>query len=127
MYAIRSYYEYEELRKKVDKTIEEKEQLKNLAIDLNNVIPNTVTMINGEITAYNNLEGAIDGVCESMRKQSLLRSRQAEYDEAVAYNDKINIHELEQKKQAYENIPKSALDDITKGQQNTLFGAAQLV
>ncbi len=88
---------YEELRQNENRTAAEEETLKKLAEELQEVIPDGISIIDEQTGAYKNLEGAIDGVIEKMRLQSILNAKKETYDTANA-----NIFDFEEKQKEAE-------------------------
>lgn len=88
---------YEELRQKVNKTAAEEETLKALAEDLQEVLPDNISLINEETGAYDALGTSIADVTSKMRMQAILKSKQGLFEEASVniYNYQQQLKELD--------------------------------
>lgn len=88
---------YEELRLKVKRTVTEEETLKTLAGDLQEILPDNITLINEETGAYEALDASIADVTSKMRAQAILKSKQGLFEEASVniYNYQQQLKELD--------------------------------
>lgn len=75
---------YEELREKTNKTAAETAELKDIAQDLQAILPAGTEIINAQTGAYNSLAGAIENVITSMRQQAVLDAYKDEYSALIA-------------------------------------------
>ncbi len=74
---------YEELREKTNKTAAETAELKDVAQDLQAILPAGTEIINAQTGAYNSLAGAIENVITSMRQQAVLDAYKDEYSALI--------------------------------------------
>ncbi len=74
---------YEELREKTNRTNAETAELKDLAQELQQVLPAGTEIINAQTGAYNSLAGALDNVVESMRQQAHMDAYKKEYEKLI--------------------------------------------
>ena len=65
---------YEKLRQIENRTIEEEEELKDKAIELQQYMPDNIQLIDEQTGAYNSLAGSIDGVIASMQKNAYIQA-----------------------------------------------------
>lgn len=70
---------YEDLRTKMNLTAVEQETLKQLAVDLQNLLPDTTAVIDTQTGAYLNCAGAVKQLTDNLREQAVVQ----------AYEDKI--------------------------------------
>lgn len=110
---------YEELRTAVDLTADEEAELKNLALDLQDILGENVTVINALTGEYNDLADAVDAYVQ----KQMAAVRLSAYDEMLkeAYTAKINaentISELEDiyGVNALSNAPRDMADGTIMG------------
>ncbi len=74
---------YEQLRSKVNRTAEEENNLKQVATELQAIMPNGISLIDAETGAYNALGNSLDNVIAKMRAKILLDAHEEEYKTAV--------------------------------------------
>lgn len=74
---------YEELRQKVNRTVEEERALKQIASELQTVLPNGIELINQETGAYMALGNSIDSVIAKKRAEILLEADTEKYKAAL--------------------------------------------
>ena len=104
--------QYEELRKKENRTVGEEERLKNLAEELQQYMPEGTKLINEQTGAYNSLEESIEGVIESMQR----RAKMSAYEEL--YTDLVK-----QQLEAEKNIEKAQNEYLASSKSFGNFGA----
>lgn len=81
---------YEELRQRcANLTRGEMAELKELAVELQGILPEGTEIINEQTGAYNSLADSIERVCQNMDAQALLNAKHGEYEEAVRQNDDL--------------------------------------
>ncbi len=81
---------YEELRLKVNKTAEEERALKQIASELQAVLPNGIELINQETGAYMALGDSIADVIAKKRQEIFLNAKESEYNTAVLNQEELD-------------------------------------
>lgn len=82
---------YEELRQRYENlTRGEMAEFKELAEELQGILPEGTQIINEQTGAYNSLADSIDKVCQNMEKQAVLNAKYSEFEEAAAQNYDID-------------------------------------
>ena len=73
---------YDELNKKTDKTVEEKQELKGIVEKINSLMPDTISALDEETQKYLTQASAIQDVCEKKREKIRLSALEAQALEA---------------------------------------------
>ena len=74
---------YEELLNAQDRTAGQEEELKSLADELQQYMPEGTSLIDEQTGAYQSLAGTIDSVTEAMRRRARLSAYENEYNELI--------------------------------------------
>lgn len=88
---------YEELRKKLNRTVQEEQELYSIASELEAAYPNQIELIGDEAGSYNELGNQIDDVCSKLeelaRKQALVESLTERYKTKLDLETRIKEEE----------------------------------
>ncbi|MGN0689267.1 MAG: tape measure protein [Oscillospiraceae bacterium] len=95
---------YEELRQKLYRTAEEEEKLKQIASELQAVMPNGIQLIDQETGAYLNLSSAIGDVIEKKRAEMQLSKIESQYETAMENRETLKA-EMDSAKSRAEHNP----------------------
>ncbi len=95
----RKMKQYEGLRVIQNRTAEQEEKLKGLADDLQQYMPDNITLIDEETGAYASLAGEIDNVVNNMKKKAYIEAFNNEISEIVNAEIRVNRAVADQRKE----------------------------
>lgn len=98
---------YENLRKNMNRTAEQEENLKQIAAELQMVMPNGIELIDQETGAYLNLSNAIGDVVERKKAEMQLQKIESQYETALNNREvlKAEMDSAKKRAESWKNHP----------------------